>query len=282
MNKIFVIILTALLTFSLSGCIEINPTTPPEPGEETILNINEAVPSESGTPRLTLAMGAGRLTLSPGSTTWVSGTITYDILDWEPDVIRTGSSLAIRQQANVKIPSGRSYKNDWDLQLGNVPMELNLELGAYEGNMDLSGLPITRLEISDGASKNEVTFNAPNPQSMSRFSYKTGASEVKLSGLANANFSVMDFESGAGSYTLDFSGTLLQPADVRISSGLSSVKIIIPKGVPAKVSVSGGLNNVQPMGTWTVMNGVYETSGTGPELLITIDMGVGSLELINQ
>jgi hypothetical protein len=161
-------------------------------------------------------------------------------------------------------------------------MELNLELGAYEGEMDLSGVPLTRLEISDGASKNEVVFNAPNPVSMSRFTYKSGASEVKLSGLANANFEVMDFESGAGSYTLDFSGTLLQAADVRVSSGLSSIKIIIPKGVPARVTVSGGLNDVKPMGTWTVTNGVYETAGTGPGLTITIDMGVGSLELISQ
>jgi hypothetical protein len=282
MKTILYTILTIALVFSLAGCIEINPLPTSEPGDVTTLTINEAAPDGSGTPRLTLGMGAGRLTLSPGATAWVEGTVQFDVIAWKPQILRTGSNLSIKQEGKVSIPSGRSYKNDWNLKLGNIPMELALELGAYEGSLDLSGVPLTRLEISDGASKNEVVFNSPNPQSMSRFTYKTGASEVTLTGLANANCAVMDFESGAGSYTLDFSGTLLQPADVRVSSGLSSIKIIIPKGVPAKVTVSGGLNNVQPMGTWTVTNGVYETTGTGPGLTITIDMGVGNLELISR
>lgn len=284
MKPLLSILFILTLTVSLAGCIQINPNPTSEPGEITTLTINEAAPENSGsTPRLTLGMGAGKLILSPGGSAWVEGSVMFDVVDWKPEIIRTGSNLSIRQQANVSVPSGRSYKNDWNLKLGNIPMELDLELGAYEGNMDLSGVPLTRLEISDGASKNEVVFNSPNPQSMARFTYKTGASDVTLKGLANANFAVMDFESGAGSYTLDFSGgTLQQPADVRISSGLSSVKVIIPKGIPAKVIVSGGLNNVQPMGTWTVTNNIYEVSGTGPALTISVDMGVGSLELISK
>lgn len=282
MKPILYTILILGLTLSLAGCIEINPTTPPTPGDTNVLTINEAAPDGGGTPRLTLAMGAGRLSLAPGGAAWVEGTATFNVVSWEPQILRSGSNLTIRQQANVSIPSGRSYKNDWNLKLGSLPMELNLELGAYEGTMDLSGVPLTRLEISDGASKNAVVFNAPNPQTMSRFTYKTGASEVTLTGLANANFAVMDFESGAGSYTLDFSGTLQQAGDIRVSSGLSTIKIIIPKGVPARVTVSGGLNNVQPTGTWSVTNSVYETTGSGPGLTFTIDMGVGSLELISQ
>ena len=36
---------------------------------------------------------------------------------------------------------------------------------------------------------------------MALFRYETGASKVKLTGLANANFGTMDFNSGAGDYT---------------------------------------------------------------------------------
>ena len=43
---------------------------------------------------------------------------------------------------------------------------------------------------------------------MSILRYETGASTVKLNGLANANFGTLIFSGGAGDYTLDFSGDL--------------------------------------------------------------------------
>ncbi len=101
--------------------------------------------------------------------------------------------------------------------------------------------------------------------------------------LANANFKEMDFDSGAGSYTLDFSGELQQDAEVTIKSGLSNMKIIIPSDMNASVSLSGGVNNVSLKGTWTVDSNEYRTqSSSGPKLEIDIDMGVGNLELISK
>ncbi|MHB8932362.1 MAG: hypothetical protein ACYC6H_02715, partial [Bellilinea sp.] len=172
--------------------------------------------------------------------------------------------------------------NSWDLLLGTSPIDLKVSAGAYEGSLDLSGVPLTNLDITDGASKATVEFNSANPVEMDTFSYKTGASQVNLFGIGNANANHFKFDGGAGDFTLDFSGELKQDLAVDINSGISSIKIIIPENVPARITISGGLNNISPSGTWSITGNTYEKTGTGPRIDIFIQMGVGSLKLISQ
>lgn len=117
---------------------------------------------------------------------------------------------------------------------------------------------------------------------MSSFHYSTGASQVEIFGLANANTDTLVFDAGPGSYTLDFSGELQKDIDIEINFGLGDVKIIIPKGVPAYVIVDGGLNNVELKGTWNVSGNEYNLPGTGPQLNFKVKMGIGNLQLINR
>ena len=138
-------------------------------------------------------------------------------------------------------------------------LDLTINAGAYKGRLDLSGLKLHRLEINDGASDGDIKFNVPNPESMEKLVYRTGASKVNLYGLANANFVDMTFDSGAGDYLLDFSGTLNQDATVSIHTGVSSLTIVIPAGMHAIITNSGAITNVTPVGTWTVSDNRYET-----------------------
>jgi predicted membrane protein len=159
---------------------------------------------------------------------------------------------------------------------------LKINAGAYKSDLVFGRIPLTELVISDGASQSDVTFNKVNPQTMQRFEYKTGASQVNLMNLANANFKEMTFDSGAGSYTLDFNGALQTDAKVTIKSGLSNLKIIVPSDMPCNVSLTGGVNNVDLKGTWTINSNRYKTQASGsPELTINIEMGVGNLQLIS-
>jgi len=116
---------------------------------------------------------------------------------------------------------------------------------------------------------------------MSEFKYETGASEVELYGLANANFSKMSFKSGAGGYTLDFSGELLQDADVTINSGMSTLTIIVPKGTSARVFFDGGLANADVHGEWKMKDNGYYLAGGDSILTININMAAGNLILNN-
>jgi len=52
------------------------------------------------------------------------------------------------------------------------------------------------------------------------------------------------FNSGAGSYTLDFGGALQREAEVTLHAGVSSLRIEVPSGTPAQVTVGGALREV--------------------------------------
>jgi hypothetical protein len=114
---------------------------------------------------------------------------------------------------------------------------------------------------------------------MDNFTYTTGASSLKLTGLGNANFTSLAFKGGAGSFTLDFAG-LQRDASVTVDAAASQVTLIIPAGARAHVLLSGGLTNVDAQGTWTHTASSYDTGTLGPLLTIDAKMGVGNLVLI--
>ncbi len=247
------------------------------------LVVNEAVPTNVTAALVKIEMGAGKLNVSGGATSLVEGSIHYNVFGWDPVVTRETDGVRIHQNRieNFKIP-GNDVINEWDLSLGTFPTDLEISAGAYEGSIDLSGVALTNLMVEDGASKATVEFNSMNPVEMTDFTYKTGASQVKIFGIGNANTSTFTFDGGAGDYTLDFSGKLQKDLDVKVNSGVSKIQISVPDGVPVRVTISGGLNNVSPRGTWSISGSVYEKEGTGPRIDIMVDMGVGSLDLISQ
>ena len=283
MRKIAITLVILVLVGATLACSFTINTDKVKLSETQVLDINEPAPTDLAGARVEIDMGAGRLNIAGGAQGLVEGTITYNVFGWAPKVTRDDGSVRIQQGRleDIKIPN-KDVVNDWDLLLGAFPTDLEISAGAYEGLIDLSGVALTNLKITDGASKATVEFNSANPVVMDSFNYKTGASQVKIYGIGNANTSQFTFDGGAGDYTLDFSGTLKQDLAVNVTSGVSKIEIIIPENVPARVTISGGLNNVSPSGTWSITGSVYEKTGTGPRIDITIDMGVGSLDLISQ
>lgn len=249
-----------------------------ETGPDVEESITVADPKSDET-RLTLAFGAGELILSPGAKGLVEGTVLYNVKELKPEVVKDGGNIEIKQGNFDRVPPFDGTKNKWDLQLGKMPMDLTIEAGAYSGKYELGGLALRSLTIQDGAAEVNLSFSEPNLVEMSELRYATGASDVKLTGLANANFSTLDFDGGAGSYTLDFSGELQRDATVNIDSGLSSLDIIIPSGVNAVVTVDSGLSDIKIGEGWSQNGSVYSQEGSGPTLTIVINIGAGSVTL---
>jgi hypothetical protein len=232
---------------------------------------------------LAFSFGAGKFDLKSGAKDYlVSGTARYSVADFKPkievdgaDVSMTTGNLEIRGIPNM----GDEVKNEWDLELGDVLMNLKISAGAYQGDFDLGDLAIKSLEVNDGAANVKLQFSKPNLSEMDVLRYQTGASNVRLTDLANANFRSMVFRGGAGDYTLDFSGELQRDAVVTVESGISQVVIVVPDGTAAQVFFNGGLASVKTNGKWQKSGDAYVLEGSGPKLTITVDMGAGNLEL---
>ncbi|HSM26405.1 MAG TPA: toast rack family protein, partial [Anaerolineaceae bacterium] len=231
-KKIFFVLIVIMLT-SLACSFNINlPRVSTE--QETAFELNEVTPDNRESSELEIGMGAGRLNITGGSDQWITGEIIYNVPIWGPNITRSSYGLKITQETKkqIGIPDNNDVINDWNIILGDHPTDLEINAGAYQGNFDLTGIPLTKLRISDGASQSNIRFDELNPVEMISFHYTSGASNIEIYGLSNANFENLVFEGGPGSFTLDFSGDLQRDSDVEINYGLGDMKIIIPKGIP--------------------------------------------------
>ncbi len=252
----------------------------PTPGPVVTDNISIASP-ESDETRLKIQFGAGELKLSPGAEDkLVEGTAVYNVPNFKPVVVENGDEIVIKQD-DFKSINVSDIKNEWDLKLGDTPMELEINAGAYEGRFDLGGLALKGLVIRDGASDVELDFSAPNRTEMSVFRYETGASAVELNKLANANFSTMFFNGGAGDYWLDFSGELQQDITARVETGFADLTLVIPEDISARVTVEGAAVSVNPGSGWKKSNNTYTQDGSSPTLTIIVKVAAGSVTIMN-
>lgn len=277
--------ITALALASLGCKVSLNlPMQEISAGELQTESIQIMAP-DSEVVDVDLVFGAGELTIAPGSDSYlISGQATYNVENFKP-VIKFEENRVKLETGNIEIggiPDLKNiddFKNEWDLLLGNTPMNLSISSGAYQGDLEFGSLLIKNLEITDGAADVTLRFSTPNLVAMDSFRYTTGASNVKLFGLGNANFASMIFRSGAGEYLLDFTGGILRDTVITIESGVSQVTVDIPVGVNAKVIFKGGLVTINPTGNWEKSGDQYILQGTGPSLTINVDMGAGTLNL---
>ena len=103
-------------------------------GPEVKESITVANP-ESDETRLSLTFGAGKLTLSPGSSreNLVNGTAVYNVQELKPEILKNGNSVEIKQGDFKSLPAFDNMKNEWDLKVSETPLDLTLQAGAYEG-----------------------------------------------------------------------------------------------------------------------------------------------------
>ena len=283
-NRILAVALILTLLTTACGSKIKSPLANIKTGPTQTTDIQVPLPEETSTSaELNLEFVAGELKLAPGaSESLASGTATYNAADFTPRVEGTGSYYTVRA-GDLKIEGiltcPDNIINTWDLQLANTPMSLNIDAGPYDGTFELGGLALEKLAIDEVGSILTGTFSAPNQVIMSSLTFTTGGSTTVLTGLANANFEQMNFNSGAGDYTLSFDGELQRDADVTIESGAATVTIIVPKGVNAQVTFDGGLTGINTDDGWVKSENIYILSGSGPTITILVKMGIGTLNL---
>jgi len=229
--------------------------------------------------RLIISFGAGTLKLSPGAENLLDGAAVYNIPQLKPEIIRGDGKVEIKQSDFKNIVNFKEIRNVWDLNLGAMPIDLTINAGAYNGEYEFGGLSLTSLTVKDGASSVELSFSEPNQTRMSILRYETGASNVTLSGLANANFSTLIFSGGAGDYKLDFNGELTNDGIVNVEAGAGNVQLIIPKDVNARVTVESALAGINHSSNWSQNGNEYSQNSEGPMLTIIVKMAAGNLTI---
>jgi tRNA A-37 threonylcarbamoyl transferase component Bud32 len=275
---------TTIRTFVESALpnVEIGPTN--------IDDIHIPLPDTSEPITLEIDTDAGRLVIMPGTgrEALVDGTATYNVNLLKPEILVDDNRFRVRHENGIGAIVGtlrEDIRSDWNLKLGPVPMNLTINAGAAESDIELGGLALTRLEVSKGVSDFELSFSKPNPAEMETLEFGAVAGSAALTGLANANAAEINFESGPGDYTLEFGGELRRDVELTLQGGPGTLTVIIPENTAARTGdIDDDSVTVSARGAWQQAGNEYILAGATPEghqISISVDMEAGRLELRN-
>lgn len=154
--KQFKTIMMLPLLFLLIGCINrvaVGPT----------LTDNQTVElGDIDSVLVDLNMGVGELDIASGSANLMDAEFTYNIEDWRPEVLfeQRGS----RGELTVSQPQGEingipddDIKYRWSVILTNdIPIDMNIDLGVGESNLNLRGLNLQSLVVDTGVGETTI------------------------------------------------------------------------------------------------------------------------------
>ncbi|MBS8266377.1 hypothetical protein DYI25_18295 [Mesobacillus boroniphilus] len=183
-----------------------------------------------------LNFGAGKMDVAGGADEWVSGNAIYEPEKMKPEVSydlkgKVGK-VEIAQPDHFKIGK---MKNEWDLKINeDVPVELVVNAGASDTDLDLNGIQLSNLEVN----------------------------------------------AGVGDLTVDLGGDWKESFDVRISSGVGKMTVILPKDTGVRVHAQKGIGsstfeNLISKGDGVYVNEAYEDAKVKIDL--DADLGVGEV-----
>jgi len=184
-----------------------------------------------------LDMKAGTLRVAGGTDKLASADFHYNIASWKPDVRYNSASgrgsLTITQPDSGTL-SGNA-RNEWDLQLNHeVPLDVEVHMGAGEAFLDLGGLTLRKVSVEMGAGKVDL-----NLRGTPKTSY-----EVRLHG-------------GVGEATIRLPSTV--GVDAQVTGGIGEIKasglhhdgsryfndILGKSKVTIHLDVEGGVGSIQ-------------------------------------
>ncbi len=97
-----------------------------------------------------LNMGAGLLKVGSGTHKLMQGYYTYNVPSLKPEVRYSGGDLTISQPRTHGVRVGHD-KYEWDLRFAqDVPLNVHLNFGAGEAQLDLGSLTLRHVEIDMG------------------------------------------------------------------------------------------------------------------------------------
>ena len=141
-----------------------------------------------------------------------------------------------------------------------TPIDLNLDLGAVEADLDLTGLRLSSLRLESGASDGKLRFDSLNAARMSTLDVKLGAASFRGDRLANANAREIRVDAGIGNVELDLSGQWTQDIDLQVEVTFGIVTIHVPADVGVRVALKKTLASfdheglIERDGAWVSRN----------------------------
>jgi hypothetical protein len=210
-----------------------------------------------------IIMGAGELDVAGGASDLLEADFTYNVEELEPDVDYKNDKLSVVTPSVENTGVGAlwdldDYRYEWELRLNDeVPMEMDITMGAGRSDLVLGSLSLTRLDL------------------------ETGAGDVTLDLTGSASLTRLNVDAGVGEITVDLTGDWSRDLDADIKAGVGKLTILLPRDVGVRVDVEGGISDTDTRGLNrdgdAYVNDTYGESEV--TLRVDIQAGIGDVNL---
>lgn len=227
-----------------------------------------------------VSYGAGRIDLRPTAGPLLyQMSLRYDAERTEPlsryDSASGTLSLGVRSH-NVKFPGRDKQYGSLRAELSpKVPMELELELGATEGDVQLGGLRLTDLSLKGGAADLTLRFDERNPERMREMRLDVGAAAVHVRRAGNSGVERVRANVGAGSLEVDLGGgALTHDVEVNATVAVGEFRLRVPPDVGVFVEASTFLASFEKAGLVKRDDGWYSPGYAAAERKVRVRLRV--------
>ncbi len=180
--------------------------------------------------------------------------------------------------------SGDVEKNHWKLKFNRIlPTAFDIDLGLGKGNLDFTDLRANDLSLECGMSDVTIEFGKENEEEIRSLSIESGLGSVEANGLGYANIARLDVECGLGSVNLRFDGDLQQNIKGKVTVGLGSVEISVPKNVGVEIEAERSfLSSLNLDDFDEIDKDIYRSENwkeAERKIYLAVEIGLGSVDI---
>lgn len=206
----------------ISGCS--SPTISKEKTSDIFIEKDQADQLD-----IDLIINYGQVNISAGANNWIEGKIEYNVKELKPKTTyklkRNTGKITINQPKKPKVNFKKGkWKNDWDLQLTNViPVHLNVNTGASDTSMNLSGMHLKSLDIETGVGRSTLNLGGHWEESFD-VHIKLGVGESTI--ILPKDIGV-EIKSTKGIGSASFNGFIAKEKGVYVNDAYDNADVII-------------------------------------------------------
>jgi hypothetical protein len=195
-------LISVVLTLIVSAC---KPRIVIGPEQTFFVDVPRPETSNAMDVTLEMAVPQGALVLRGGTDGLIQGGITYNAAEYEPQMTNGEGELLIRQSApgpkSVVVTTQNNLINQWDLHLGDAPMNFQIRLESGDYNIEFNKSLPANFDVTVNAAVGVVYLTIePGLAAQVTVGEKTSLLKVTTRGEWTQNGDV--YQTGTGSPTL--------------------------------------------------------------------------------
>ena len=235
-----------------------------------------------------ITYGVGELTIGQAEESMMyEMELRYDSETMEPRINFDDDSNQLRLGIeSIRRDDDRRRRNDRERSTARIElspsvlMDLRLEFGAGEAEIDLGGMSLRNVSVATGASDTEIEFGSPNRIQAETLKIQAGAADLDVIGIGNLRANRVEFEGGVGATTLDFSGAS-GTINASVEMGVGSVTLRLPRTHGIQLNRSSFLTSFDANGLRAEGNSYYSSNWTSAAQKIVLDVSaaLGSIDI---